>query len=717
MEERPHRSLADRLLEGGWLAIAVLVPLVINPWGQSIFALPKAAVLCTLVFGMVGVWVSARLLDRQPTDQGLRLSTMTLPVAAVLTVIVAATALAQAPLLSLWGSHGRAQGALTLVSLPILLLLVATRLPGTAGAMRLFWVASATTLPLAAYAGLQLFGPDPLGLVTDSRSPVFATLGRSNFLGAYLAMLVPLTLSLRLLAQRPLVKALATTLAVLAGAVLIATQTRAGILAAGVALTCWAGLYFRRGILGLRRRTPALVAGWSLVGLLVAAALGFAQAGGSGAARLAIWQGTQKLIAARPLLGYGPDALGLVFPRVYPPELVYYQGRGLDVDRAHNVILDWAVTLGVLGLFAGAAVLYVVVRSGWRTLARTAADPAPDDRRRELLVIGALSAIIGNLAGTLVSFDSLPTLACAWLLAGVVVAFDKGQETSAEATATAGLAARIVPARGAVIRSVAPALIGLIAIGASGAFNLRPLAADVLERRAMQLAAEGKWSEAIAVGERAMACFPADPAHRQYLSWLHLQSALVGGPNSQEHLSSGERLLEEAIAQRPDDFRLVASLAEFQSAAALHFDRRRSRSAEAAWKRATKLAPNHGMLYRGWGRFRSQAEDPEGAIPLLRKAVDLDTTDAEAWLVLAGLELQGRRPASALVMYRQAARHAPERPEPILGVARAYWLLGQPEVARRTVADALKIAPQNAAALNLLEEFSALRDPASGTPE
>ena len=656
---------------------------------------------------MVGLWVASRLMERRPADLAPRQSTLMLPVAALLAVIVAATVLAQAPLLSLWGSHGRAEGALTLVCLPILSLVVATRLPGAAGAARLFWVASATTLPLAAYAGLQLLGPDPLGLVTDARSAVFATVGRSNFLGAYMAMLVPLSLSLRVLAQRPLVKVLATVFVVLEGAVLLATQTRASALALVVAVACWVALYCRRSLLDLRRRTPVLVATWCLLAVLLAAALAFAQAGGSGAARLAIWQGTQKLIAQRPLLGYGPDSLGLVFPRVYPPELVYYQGRGLDVDRAHNVGLDWTVTLGVLGLFAGAAVLFVVVKSGRQTLAGIAREPAPDDRKRELLVIGALAALVGNLAGTLVSFDSLPTLACAWLLAGVVVALERRSEDSVVSTAEGGAAPR----------SVVPVVAGMIALVAAGAFNLRPLVADVWERRAALLSAEGKWSDAIAAAGHAVIAFPADPGHRQLLGWLHLQSALVGGPNTPDHLISAEQLLEEALAQRPDDFRLATTLAEFQSAAALHFDRRHLSSAEAAWTRATALAPNHGILFSGWGRLRLQAGDPDGALPLLRRAVDLDTTDAEAWLLLAGLELEKRRPASALVMYRQAARHAPERPEPILGVARAYWLLGQPEVARRTVAEALELAPQDAAALALLEEFSTPREVAPGTPE
>ncbi len=531
------RSRADRLLEGGWLALAVLVPLVINPWGESIFALPKAVVLRTLVGGMLGLWAAARILNRRPTDQTLRQSPLILPVAVLLSVIAAATVLAQAPLLSLWGSHERAEGALTLVCLPILALLVATRLPGTTGAARLFWALSSTTLPLAAYAGLQLYGPDPLGLATDARSTVFATLGRANFLGAYLAMLAPLTLSLRALARRPFVKALTTALLALQGAVLLATQTRASALALVVAIACWIALNYRHSLLALRRRTSALVAAWGLVAVLLAAALGFAQAGGSGAARLAIWQGTQKLIAARPLLGYGPDSLGLVFPRVYPPELVYYQGRGFDVDRAHNLILDWTVTLGVLGLFAGAAVLFVVLKSGWRTLALDAGQPTQDTRVRELLVIGSLAALLGNLAGNLVSFDSLSTLACTWLLAGVVVALGRREEGSADTEVVAGTG----PGSESVARSLTPIVVGLIALVAAGALNLRPLVADVWEHRASRLAAEGKWYDAIAAGGEAVTAFPEDPGHRQLLGWLHLQSALVGGANTQENLAAAER--------------------------------------------------------------------------------------------------------------------------------------------------------------------------------
>ncbi len=59
-------------------------------------------------------------------------------------------------------------------------------------------------------------------------------------------------------------------------------------------------------------------------------------AAGSEAARLTIWRATLTLLPQRLALGFGPETMFQAFAPVFPPELVYYQGRHLLVDRAHN---------------------------------------------------------------------------------------------------------------------------------------------------------------------------------------------------------------------------------------------------------------------------------------------------------------------------------------------------------------------------------------------
>jgi O-antigen ligase len=128
-------------------------------------------------------------------------------------------------------------------------------------------------------------------------------LGRANFLGAYLAMLAPLTLALLITAAQRRERVLWAF--ALGGGLLIVglTLSRGAWLAAAVALFSFALLW----------RWPRLASAWRWAGTafvcllciggpLAVLTLG-QRAQGSIGARLAIWQASTRLIAERPLLG------------------------------------------------------------------------------------------------------------------------------------------------------------------------------------------------------------------------------------------------------------------------------------------------------------------------------------------------------------------------------------------------------------------------------
>jgi tetratricopeptide (TPR) repeat protein len=77
--------------------------------------------------------------------------------------------------------------------------------------------------------------------------------------------------------------------------------------------------------------------------------------------RPAIWRDSVKLIASRPVLGYGPDNFGLVYPRFQAD----YLGQQ-PVDKAHAESLQVAATQGLIGLAAYVLVLAAFVRAFWR---------------------------------------------------------------------------------------------------------------------------------------------------------------------------------------------------------------------------------------------------------------------------------------------------------------------------------------------------------------
>ncbi len=80
-----------------------------------------------------------------------------------------------------------------MLSYLLLFLVVSARLRTRVQIERLVGVVVATGVPLVCLGVAQALGWQPVPLVSDARSPVYATLGRSNFLGAYLAMVLPLT--------------------------------------------------------------------------------------------------------------------------------------------------------------------------------------------------------------------------------------------------------------------------------------------------------------------------------------------------------------------------------------------------------------------------------------------------------------------------------------------------------------------------------------------
>jgi O-antigen ligase len=201
-------------------------------------------------------------------------------------------------------------------------------------------------------------------------SPVISTLGRSNFVGAYLVLVLPITLACVGQARGKILRLAYIGLMVAQLVCLAATMSRAawlGTLAAGGVLLL--AVAWNRG----HRRLVTFAAGISLVGMLggliaLACVLGLT---GSVGARTTIWQATWPLIAARPLLGYGPETFGQVFTTVFPPELVYLQGRAVLVDRAHNLILDTLFSTGGAGLLAYVALIGTTLVAGMRTFIKS----------------------------------------------------------------------------------------------------------------------------------------------------------------------------------------------------------------------------------------------------------------------------------------------------------------------------------------------------------
>lgn len=149
----------------------------------------------------------------------------------------------------------------------------------------------------------------------------------------------------------------------LMGGALIASQSRAGLLAAVAAHLLLLALAVRG-----RWLPPAPAAAWA-AGLLAAAALGTIAAGLDGrladlpadlSHRGAIWQASLAAIADRPWTGHGLGS----FPHLY--ELYRMPGAAQPVASAHALALEWAAEVGVPGALALLAVVLGAAAALWR---------------------------------------------------------------------------------------------------------------------------------------------------------------------------------------------------------------------------------------------------------------------------------------------------------------------------------------------------------------
>jgi hypothetical protein len=110
-------------------------------------------------------------------------------------MIGAATLASVDPGRSLWGAPSNLHGALVLAAGPLFALLLLSSWRTVDARERQVTALIVGSAPVTLYGLIQALGLDPLPWAIDAVSPVLSTLGRSNFLGAYLALVSPFILA------------------------------------------------------------------------------------------------------------------------------------------------------------------------------------------------------------------------------------------------------------------------------------------------------------------------------------------------------------------------------------------------------------------------------------------------------------------------------------------------------------------------------------------
>lgn len=422
--------LANGLAASACVAALVSVPLFFNLHSERIFEEEKVALLRSLTLvALVALLIRGLEEGRRAwrvADEPLWRLPIVRPALWLAAAYVLATIFSIVPHASLWGAYVRAQGTYTFCSYLIVfgtIVLVVRRREQVESVITLIVIAS---IPVCVYALVQHFGYDPVRWGTDVTERVHAGAGNPIFLGAYLIMLVPLTM-VRLLqaaqgrSREP--RSRATLLLVATYIVVLLLQLVAIVYtqSRGPVLGLAAGMFFFVVLAAVAQRARRTLWGVLISALAVLALLAilnvkdgpfaplaripylgrlgqvFAAQEGSGRVRVLVWEGTVDLLGSDPwrlLIGRGPETMYVAYQRFYPPALAHHEKRSTVPDRAHNAVFDALVSTGVIGLAAEIAVIvaFFVLMLAPFGLFRTAGDA---QRCAFVVVTAGLLACLG----------------------------------------------------------------------------------------------------------------------------------------------------------------------------------------------------------------------------------------------------------------------------------------------------------------------------------
>jgi O-antigen ligase len=670
LSARRGDALARRFGRGVLSCLLVLVPLVFSRHTLEAFEFPKVLLLLTAAV-VLAAGAAAMALERGLVagPGALRASLGHVvrhePLAWGVLLYVASAALSTAasisPRTSWRGAPESFFGLPTVLAYAVLYFGVRVLCAAPVHARALVHASLVGATGAGLYGLVQFAGLDPVAWTRTHEflglARAFGSMGNPNFLGALMAMSLPLSLSLALRSWRRAQRGRAALLAASALVSLAAlgvSLSRGAWLAGAAGLALWAlGQVRLAGRPEARRRLLlAAAAGLLILGVAVArvprardvgramlARLELNLAPGArerpvGAIsleqdpRLALWRAAWSMFRERPLTGVGLDAFQLAFQS--RRELAIWEVEGQRTPgKAHNELLHALATQGLPGALA----LGLIAVGGALAL-RRALDQQPGERE---LLVGIAASLLAFFVQAQFSF----TVAGCGTLALALLGLAAGLGRPAPPPPTTAPLATTTPARTLALSlgQAAVAALGLVALWFCVA---RPLRADYAAQQGVQARAQNAgltlpyFAEAVRL----------DPGRDLY--WTHLgvahhdlAQALPDPASRAAQLGAAREAFERALALVPINGYTQGGLArvlfELQR---LQPPRASLPDVWAAFERALALDPRNPYWPVEAGRYALQAGDGPRARAWAQRSLDLHPRYGPAACLLHNVDLE-----------------------------------------------------------------------------
>ncbi|MCC2630901.1 MAG: hypothetical protein K0S38_710, partial [Candidatus Paceibacter sp.] len=293
--------------------------------------------------------------------------------------------------------------------------------------------------------------------------------------------------------------------------------------------------------------------------------------------RFKLWEMAIQGFKERPILGWGQENFNYVFNKHYNPQL-YNQEQWFD--RTHNVIFDWLIAGGILGLaayltFFGSLIYYV-----WR---------ARGEGRFSIIERGILTGLlVAYFIHNLFVFDNLTS----YLMFFAVAAYIYNRTSY-----------RPEPAHEAVPNQVVLPVAVVALLVALYAVNVRPILANKTLIRA------------ISIPQQLTSLTPHVALFKEALAYQSF-----GDPETREQLMSLATQAIQSQQEIPGRTELIALATE-------------------EGKKQTQITPDDARYFVFYGSFLAQTGNLNDATAYLVKARELSPKKQSILFALAGLYL------------------------------------------------------------------------------
>lgn len=404
----------------------------------SVFTLDKVVLFRLLTEILLLLYIIKIVLSRQ-IKLTLNKWQIILPALFFLSYFLA-TIFSTSPYTSFWGHYWRQQGLFTYLHYFLFFLLVGLNYDfiQEKKQKRFLAVILISSFIICVYGIIQYLGLDwhKWGNILLLQR-VNSTLGQPNFLGAYLVLIIPLSVFALYKFKNYYIRLIIGVILFSQFLTLFLTYSRSAWI--GITLVCLLGfgyfLYFKqyKKILVI---FIVLIALFSVLvsGIIVSGGIDFdvdkefnfknrlksflVLDRGSNKARLDNYNLATNAIILKPILGYGPETMWLWSAKFYNKELAVYEKINTYFDRSHNEILDIIIFTGFAGLFCYLLLLFYLFIRALKVLLKT--NYYKNGKNNFLFLFFSLIAVLAYFVTIQLGFSITTTNIYFWLYLAII---------------------------------------------------------------------------------------------------------------------------------------------------------------------------------------------------------------------------------------------------------------------------------------------------------